>query len=215
MASATAKRGYQSPRRRAMAAETRATVLEAARDLFTTRGWSVGMREIAKAAGVSVETVYAIAGSKGALLLKVIEEGLVADVDPVPLTERPTFRALREGTRAGRVMVLARMIEEANQRIAPLSRTLAHAATSNVELATRADQYDAGTRQQYALIAELITGRRPGQDVVDGIWAIASPEVYLLLTGTAGWSGQKYRYWLADRIDQLLLDVSAVRPRTF
>ena len=215
MPSATARRGYESPRRRAMAQETRAAVLEAARELFATRGWSVGMREIAKAAGVSVETVYSIAGSKGALLLTVIEEGLVADVDPVPLPDRPTFRALGEGTRAGRVMVLARLIEEANRRIAPLSRTLAHAASADPELAARADQYDRATRAQYAQGTQMILGRRPEQDVVDGIWAIGSPEVYLLLTETAGWSGQKYRYWLADRFEELIFDVSTLRPRAF
>lgn len=204
MTPSPARRGYDSPRRRAMAEETRADVLEAAAELFATRGWSVGMREIAKAARVSVETVYATAGNKGELLLAVIDLGLAGDVDPVPLPDRPTFRSLGEGTRAGRVMVLARLIEAANHRIAALNRTLAHAAASDPALALRAHQYDTATRQQYALGAELILGRRPAQDVVDGIWAIGSAEVYLQLTGTAGWSGQKYRYWLADRFEQLL-----------
>lgn len=179
-------------------------MLETAADLFVTRGWTVGMREIARSAGVSVETVYSVAGTKGALLLAVIERGLSGDADAVPLRDRPTFRELGEGTRAGRVMALARLIEVANGRIAALNRTLAHAATADPELALRAHEYDVTTRQQYALGAQLILGRAAPQDVADGIWAVGSAEVYLQLTGTAGWSGQKYRYWLADRIEELL-----------
>lgn len=204
MSPQTARRSYDSTRRRAVAEETRTAVLGAAAELFVTRGWMIGMREIARSAGVSVETVYAIAGNKGGLLLQVIDAGLVGDVEAVPLQDRPTFRELGEGTRAGRVMVLARLIEGANRRIAALNRTLAHAATADPALALRAHEYDVATREQYALGAQLILGRRAPQDVVDGIWAIGSAEVYLQLTGTAGWSGQKYRYWLADRIDQLL-----------
>lgn len=204
MATSAARRSYDSPRRRATAQETRAAVLQAAAELFVTRGWAVGMREIARTAGVSVETVYATAGSKGDLLLTVIHTGLTGGEDAAPLPERRPFRSLGTGTRTERVAAVARVIEEANSRIAGLSRTLAQAATTDPELALRADQYDTATRDQFALSAQLILGRRPPQDVVDGIWAIGSAEVYLLLTGTAGWSGVKYRVWLADRIDQLL-----------
>ena len=197
-----------------MAAQTRAAVLEAASELFATRGWSVGMREIAGLANVSLETVYATAGNKADLLLTVIRAGLVAE-EPVPLPDRPTFRALGDGPRADRVAVLAWLIEEANHKVGALQRTLAQAAAADPELAVRADEYDTATRDQFALGIQRILGRRPSQDVVDGVWALGSPEVYLQLTGTAGWSGQKYRYWLADRIDQLLLDVAAVRPRVY
>ena len=40
-----------------MAATNRAAVLEAAAELFATRGWAAGMRDVARLAQVSVETV--------------------------------------------------------------------------------------------------------------------------------------------------------------
>lgn len=187
-----------------MAQDNRAAVLEAAAELFATRGWSIGMRDIAKAAKVSVETVYATAGNKGELLLKVIDVGIVGDDESVPLSERPEWQALGEGSRADRVDAVARLITNSNHRIAALNRTLAHAATADEALALRAHEYDATQRAQYAQGARLVLGRRPAQDVVDGIWALGGAEVYLQLTETAGWSPEKYRRWLAERIDQLL-----------
>ena len=52
------RRAYRSPRREQQAAETRSMVASAAARLFGERGWAAtGMREVARAAGVSVETV--------------------------------------------------------------------------------------------------------------------------------------------------------------
>ncbi len=204
MPTTTTRRTYDSSRRRATAEDTRAAVYEAAAELFATRGWATGMRDIARLAKVSVETVYATAGNKGELLLEVIDIGIVGDDEPVPLADRPEFQALGEGSRAERVAAVAQLITASNQRIAELNRTLAHAATADAALAERWHEYDATQREQYALGTRMVLGRRAPQDVVDGIWALGSAEVYLQLTGTAGWSPEKYRRWLADRIDQLL-----------
>lgn len=204
MATATNRRTYDSSRRRAMAEDNRAAVLEAAAELFATRGWATGMRDVARLAKVSVETVYATAGNKAELLMKVIDIGNVGDDEPVPLSDRPSWRALGEGDRAQRVDALARLTAASNQRIAELNRTFAHAASADAGLAERWDAYETARREQYAAGTRMVLGRRPPQDVVDGLWALGSAEVYLQLTETAGWSPEKYRHWLAERIKQLL-----------
>jgi AcrR family transcriptional regulator len=205
MTAAAKRRSYDSTRRKAMAEDNRAAVFAAARDLFASRGWvGTGMRDIAKAARVSVETVYATARSKGDLLLRVIDIGIVGDDEPRPLTERPEFQALGEGDRSQRVAAVGRLIADSNQRIAALNRVFAHAAAGDAELAARWREYEATQREQYALGTRLVLGRRPRQDVVDGVWALGSTDVYLQLTETAGWSPEKYRKWLVERIDQLL-----------
>src|SRR6185437_12392475 len=59
------RRTYRSPRREQQAAETRSAVISAAAHLFAERGWAAtGMRDVAGAAGVSIETVYANFKSK-------------------------------------------------------------------------------------------------------------------------------------------------------
>jgi len=63
---ATRRRRYSSPLRAAQAGQTRLAIIAAASRLFAEKGWSgTGMRDVARAAQVSVETVYANFGSKG------------------------------------------------------------------------------------------------------------------------------------------------------
>ena len=79
-------RSYDSTHRRAMADQNQRSVFAAASKLFATRGWAAtGMRDVAREAGVSVETVYGAAGSKRALLLRVIDIAIVGDDEQVLL----------------------------------------------------------------------------------------------------------------------------------
>jgi AcrR family transcriptional regulator len=122
------RRVYRSPRRQRQAAETRAAVLSAAVARFGSRGWSAtGMRDVAAEAGVSVETVYATVGSKAGLLLAAIDVGVVGDVEPVPLAQRPEFARLGVGSFTDRVATAARLLTGINQRIAGLHRALVEA----------------------------------------------------------------------------------------
>ena len=86
------RRAYQSARRQQQAVNTRAEVLDAALLLFADRGWAgTGMRDVAREAGVSVETVYANFRSKSDLLMAAIDVGVVGDAEPVALADRPEF----------------------------------------------------------------------------------------------------------------------------
>jgi AcrR family transcriptional regulator len=188
-----------------MAEGNRAAVYAAAAELFATRGWkSTGMRDIAQAAGVSVETVYSTAGTKSDLLLRVIDIGIVGDDEPIALADRSEFQALGVGDRSDRLDAIGRLITHSNQRIAALNRTFAHAAAADDELAERWRQSQATQRAQYALGVRMALGHQPRQELVDGIWALGSAEVYLQLVETAGWSTEQYRKWLVEIIDQLL-----------
>ena len=41
---------------------------------------------------------------------------------------------------------------------------------------------------------------------LDDVWALASPELHQLLTGTRGWTRERYCGWLADSLGALLLE---------
>src|SRR5258706_13217156 len=65
----TVKRHYDSSRRQEQSAETRRRIIAAARELFIRRGYGQAtIAQIAKTAGVAVETVYAQFRNKAALL---------------------------------------------------------------------------------------------------------------------------------------------------
>ncbi len=197
-------RTYDSTHRRSVAARNRESVFATASELFAARGWAAtGMRDIAKAAGVSVETVYGAAGSKRALLLRTIDIAIVGDDEPVALAARPEFRALGEGDRADRIGAGVELIATRNQQLAPLLRAFEHAAADDDELADAWRESRQSQRATYAEGLRLLTGGEPSADVVDALWAIGSHEVYLQLTQEADWSPQKYRSWLAGHVDQL------------
>jgi hypothetical protein len=51
---------------------------------------------------------------------------------------------------------------------------------------------------------QLVAGRSVSDTERDGIWAVLSMEVYLLLVGQSGWSASRYEEWLAEAILRLL-----------
>lgn len=77
-----------SPRSERMAAQTRADILDAARTLFGRDGYSAtSINDIARKAGVSVQTIYARLGSKRGMLVALVdridEEVGLAEVRPL------------------------------------------------------------------------------------------------------------------------------------
>jgi AcrR family transcriptional regulator len=204
-AGARRRRTYRSPLRQQQAADTRAAVLAAATALFAARGWSgTGMREVAREAGVSVETVYAGFRSKTDLLMAAIDVGVVGDAEPVPLAERPEFAHLSDGDHAERVAAAARLITGINRRIAGLRRALGEGAVSEPELAAKLVEAESRRRINMRQGMELVTGGPVGQDECDGVWAITGVDVYHLLTAVAGWSAARYERWLTGTLEKLL-----------
>lgn len=80
--SSPVRRRYASPLRARQAEATRATLLRTATELITTRGWAAtGMRDVARGAGVAVETLYKHYSSKRVLFDAVIDHA-VAEARP-------------------------------------------------------------------------------------------------------------------------------------
>ncbi len=204
---AQTRRRYRSPRREQQAAETRAAVLAAAAQLFGDRGWAAtGMRDVARAAGVAVETVYASFRSKSDLLMAAIDVGVVGDPEPVPLDQRPEFTALGSGARQERARAAARLVTGIHQRTAGVHLALREAAASDAELARRLRAGELRRRISVEQGASLVTGRAVTREECDGLWAVLAVEVYQLLTELRGWTSQQYETWLADVMDRLLHD---------
>lgn len=180
-------------------------MLAAATTLFGGRGWSgTGMRDVARHAGVSVETVYANFRSKTELLMAAIDVGVVGDDAPLPLAERPEFAQLSVGDFDARVAAAARLITAIHRRTSGLRRALGEAAASEPELSKVLSEAEERRRVNTRQGLELITGRQVQDDECDGVWAITSVDVFHLLTGTAGWSVARYETWVADTLSTLL-----------
>ena len=202
---ATRRRRYSSPLRAAQAGQTRLAVLAAATRLFAEKGWSgTGLREVARAAQVSVETVYANFGSKGALLREALDVAVVGDDEPVPLSDRPEFRALAEGDAAARAQAAGRLLAALHRRTAALYRVLQHAAAADAEMADLLRKNQADERAQVREGVLAVARRDVTEIEVDAMFAVLSNDVFLLLTETTGWSDDQYASWVAATVARLL-----------
>ncbi len=51
---------------------------------------------------------------------------------------------------------------------------------------------------------ELVVGRAPTSQERDGVWAVASPELYLLLVEDSGWTPDEYEAFIADVLESVV-----------
>src|SRR5689334_18658716 len=116
------KRRYDSTRRRQQAQGTRAAILVAAQELFVAKGYAgTTITEIADAAGVAVETVYAAFRNKPTLLHRAWDIAVGGDEKPVHVLERPELRAvLDEPDLATRFVRFARVNTAIMRRVGRL-----------------------------------------------------------------------------------------------
>ncbi len=205
VAGGSSPRRYESPLRARRADETRASLIAAATELFTTQGWArTGMRQVATTAGVAVETLYSHFSSKRKLLDAVVDQAVVGDDAPIAVAERPEFAAIGTGSRTSRIAAATSLLTDVHRRTAPFAKLIREAATSDEEVA----EVLRATRRRQRIDVQgalgLILGRLPTEEELDATWAIVSPEVFLLLVEESGWSLDRYERWMTDTLGRLL-----------
>jgi TetR/AcrR family transcriptional regulator of autoinduction and epiphytic fitness len=85
----TVNRRYASPRRQEQARQTRRAILDAAAKLFVEPGYAATpLTAVAAEAGVAVQTVYAVFGSKRQLLSDLVDVTLAGDDERVAMADR-------------------------------------------------------------------------------------------------------------------------------
>jgi hypothetical protein len=162
---------------------------------------------------VSVQTVYNVVGGKAVLLKAVYDVTLAGDDEPVPITERPEFRAAVQATTGreclARYSSLGRVLGE---RVTPLVTVLlAQAASGDADLAafvaTIEGERATGTRNVATLVAQRF-GLRAGLDIdaaADVLWALTAPELADRLVVRRRWSWDRFETWLGTTMADALL----------
>jgi AcrR family transcriptional regulator len=194
----TVKRRYLSARRREQAAETRLRIIRAAHDLFVGVGYGqTTIAEIARVAGVAVETVYAAYRNKPALLRQVWFATFRGDEEDVRFLDRPEIRAvLAEPDLATRLRAHAAVIVPVLRRVAPLLRALQGAAASEPAAAAMLAEFDAGRLDacgHYARAAAA-TGQLavPEEECRDLLAATMDGALWHRLAKERGWSDDRF-----------------------
>jgi AcrR family transcriptional regulator len=210
----TARRRYDASGREQQAARTREHIARVAVEQFVAQGYgTTTVAAVARAAGVSAQTVYNGFGTKAALLKEGYDLLLAGDAEAVPLAERPEVRALyadpdpvaflRGYARLGRTLL---------ERVGPLALQIGAGALSGdpdlVALRATTDRERLiGTGHVVRRLQEL-GALAPGLDpdaARDRVWTLNSVEVWHLLTGARGWSGEQYEEWIGDAMCRAVL----------
>ena len=206
-------RSYDNALRQAQSADTRRRILDVTRELIVERGYrATTVAEVARRAGVHVDTVYALVGRKPVLLRELIEQAISGAPGPVAAEEREYVKAIRaEPDPARKLAIYARAVRDIQARMAPLYLALRDASATEPEAEEVWRQISdrrAANMRKLAQDLDQAGGLRAGMSVekaADVIWATNSSEVYVLLTVERGWSPDAYEDWLTDAWCRLLL----------
>jgi AcrR family transcriptional regulator len=202
------KRTYRSSRRREQAEETRRRILFAARALFVADGYGrTTIDAIATEAGVAAQTVYATFGSKGAMLIALLDQ-LAIDAD-LPRLQQGLAAASGDPRRQLRetISFTGRMYA-AGFDLIDLARTV-----SGVE-PDLARMWRAGEQRRYEANSNLVAAwARAGalrsglsaRAATDLLWALSGPDGFRLLIKERGWSERSRVERLSRMLELMLL----------
>jgi TetR/AcrR family transcriptional regulator, regulator of autoinduction and epiphytic fitness len=205
------RRRYRSVLRERQAAATREAILDATLTQLERRGYAeTRLRDVADAAGVSVETIHAIFGSKGRLLMALgernLQRGLQAEIpggEMLALIAEPDLD--RQLAHFGAV---APAIMGPNW---PIMDGMRLASAADPELAAGYRAGSDGRRGWMRAFADAWAARgllRDGLDAAaaaDVLWALTSPDLYRLLVVETGWAPDRYANWVSASARSLVL----------
>jgi AcrR family transcriptional regulator len=208
------KRPYDARRRRERAADerqlTRRRVADAARQLFLERGYvATTMTDVAREAGVALQSVYNVGQSKADLLHLVTDLAVAGDDQDVLLIERPEIAAIAaEQDPERQVEMVAAGVATALERLAPVWICYREAAAVDPKAAANLVAAHRRRHESFAAIVAMLPEdrlRRPQEETADTMWAIASIDLFLLLRSIRSWDATQFAEWLSRTlVDQLL-----------
>jgi AcrR family transcriptional regulator len=197
--------------RRERSRRTKARLVEAAAELFLADGYlAVTIEALAERAGVSVQTVYYVFGTKPKILAAVLEATIAGDLDPVPVVEREWVDELRAAPDADAAISL--LVDGAVAIVARAAPTFAVVQNASADPEVRALLDDTKQRrradQRHLLEVLAESGHLSPETAIDaladGFYAIVNEEVFQLLTVDCGWDQDRFRRWVMSVVHHQL-----------
>ena len=215
---APARRTYDASRRQAEAVERRRRVIDAAHDLFLTVGYgATSINEIARAADVSPQMIYASFGSKAGILAKLADVVVAGDDAALHGDDGPLLRdrlrdveELRSKDLRVRFRAIGRFAAVSHGRAAPVLQLIDSVAGSDAAVGELQAGLLAGHREDTgrAVTALPWDQIRPGLDratAADLMYLVLGWRGYITLVFEAGWTPEQYADRIADTMTRLLL----------
>lgn len=207
------KRRYDSTRRSVQASDTRNLVIDEARSLFISSGWqATTIAGIARAAKVSPETIYATFRNKEAILQAVVEKAVRGGQPDKALLEQSGPLAIaRADSQSVQIALFAKDICRVLTNVSHVMAVLRTAAETDSGLSKLYAALHEGRRKNLSFVATALIANGPLRgdidvsQATDHLWRLASPELFLLMTGVEGLSTDAYSNWLGETLQTQLL----------
>jgi len=199
-------------RRARNAKATRRRILAAAHELFIRDGYSATtVQQIADAADVAWQTVYAVFRTKPAILSALFDVTVVGDDEPVPMLDRPFIKQIAAATDPrDKARIFAAHIRETGSRTAGVVSVLEAAATSDRDIAdlwqTLQDQrrYGMGMAVRAFRSEAVLRADVTDERALAVLWFLTGPWPYRALVTESGLSDDDFQRWLEETLfDQL------------
>lgn len=206
----TVNRRYVSPRREEQARQTRRAILDAAAKLFVDPGYAATpLTAVAAEAGVAVQTVYAVFGSKRQLLSDLVDVTLVGDDERMAMAERSFVTDIRGlvGLRT-KLTRYARHLAETHARQVHVILALASAATADADAAAIWRKNIEDRRRGMAMFAADLAATGEVQvsqeRAADVLWLAQDVRNYDWLVRERGWPVERFERWFVDGVAAVL-----------
>ena len=169
--------------------------------------------DIADAAAVNPDTVYRLVGRKPMVLRELIEQALSGTDHAIAGEDRSHVRAMAiEPVPAVKLEIYAAAVRATHGRLAPLFLALRDASSTEPDAEQVwkeiGERRAANMRKLVRSVRSATTTRyaTSTSEAADTVWALNSPELYVMLTVERGWTPQRYERWLARSLSRLILD---------
>jgi len=196
--------------RREQAARTRIRILDAAYRLLCAEGYeATTMQMVAEAAGVAVQTVYFVFGTKARLLTEVENRVVLGDAPLEQWRERPWVTQIQHETDPRKLLALFVDVDtDIKSRISPFTVALGSALPSDPQsVAARnrgRDEFFGIVIDRLVALGALRDGVTPSH-AMDVIRVINTVDAYADLTTRRGWTVAEWKAWLTDLLCVQLL----------
>ncbi|WP_406238840.1 TetR/AcrR family transcriptional regulator [Nocardia sp. NBC_01009] len=194
--------------------ETQRRIRTAAGELFVERGYgNTSLQDIADHAGVAVQTIYFTFRNKRNLLKELVDVTVAGDEESLATMDRPWFtRAMDAKTAQEHLLAHVEGATAILGRVALITDVLHAAASIEPELdALRRQGLDQRYTVQEASARALLD--KPGavstmtaDQAADVLFAVLSPELYLLFVRDRGWSADRWERWAGTTLCAQLLE---------
>jgi len=160
------------------------------------------MAAIATEAGVAVQTLYNVAGSKAAVLGLVLDRTVSGPEAPRSVPEFMEERVRHLQSQADVIDALSDWFAEVHPRSSALFKVIRDGAAIDAEVAGFQEEREKRRLANYRLAAARIADRGPTrlntEEAAALIWAVGHPDVYRRLVVEEGWPLEHYRSWMRN-----------------